>query len=140
MDCSRVELLSCLSYKHLLAIYTVTARCWRKTEESNPNPFGSFCFRNSPEPSSDNLPLLKVYSQQVSYVCCTVCYAHSLCKAPPGLGYVDKEYILNWQRVRDSNSRAPYGTITFPRCANRPLWQLAMFGGDPWIRTRITSL
>ena len=25
VDCSRVELLSCLSYKHLLAIYTVTA-------------------------------------------------------------------------------------------------------------------
>ena len=38
-------------------------------------------------------------------------------------------FILNWQRVRDSNSRAPCGTITFPRCANRPLWQLAIIGG-----------
>ena len=37
---------------------------------------------------------IKTYSQQVSYVCCTVCYTHFLCEAPPGVGYVDEEYIL----------------------------------------------
>ena len=28
-----------------------------------------------------------------------------------------------WQWVRDSNSCAAFATFTFPRCANRPLWQ-----------------
>ena len=33
---------------------------WWKTEESNLNPCESFCFRNSPEPNSDNLPCMTV--------------------------------------------------------------------------------
>ena len=39
------------------ALPTVPHEHWWKAEESNPNPFGSFCVRSSPRPSLDNLPL-----------------------------------------------------------------------------------
>lgn len=33
--------------------------------------------------------------------------------------------VNNWRRDRDSNPSAACATITFPRCANRPLWHLS---------------
>jgi hypothetical protein len=49
---------------------------------------------------------IETYSQQMSYVCCTVCYTHFLCEAPSDLGNVDKEYVSIWCPNRDSNSDA----------------------------------
>ena len=53
-----------------------------------------YCSTNYNIRQSILVNFIKTYSQQVSYACCTVCYAHFLCEAPPGLGYVDEEYIL----------------------------------------------
>ena len=45
---------------------------------------------------------IKTHFQQVSYACCTVCYAHSLADSP-GCGLRRQKYVLIWRPVPDSN-------------------------------------
>jgi len=83
---------------------------------------------------------IKTYSQQVSYVCCTVCYTHFLCEAPPGLGYVDEEYVFIWrthcgqgsnlQVVSNSTDpfkdpRLPIPSPRVPEVNYSPVWMLS---------------